>query len=200
MTAVAIARPGTAPEPPTGPPIAVLPAVRSAPVALHPFLDAELDRWTDPRFVQEPLDIPLGRARARHDAHLGADPDFGPQPTRRADLPDAHATTARIALAALEVMRGRRPAAQLLRCTSPEVYETLARRGSTAARRAAARRPSARAGEGRRVRIRRIVLCHPADDAVEATVILDEGDRVRAMAMRLEGRDGRWVVQALQIA
>ena len=138
--------------------------------------------------MQEPLDIPLGRARARHDAHLGADPDFGPQPTRRADLPDAHATAARIALAALEVMRGRRPAAQLLRCTSPEVYETLARR------------PSARAGEGRRVRIRRIVLCHPADDAVEATVILDEGDRVRAMAMRLEGRDGRWVVQALQIA
>ena len=43
-------------------------------------------------------------------------------------------------------------------------------------------------------RIRRVHVCEPGDGIAEiSAVVLLEG-RVRALALRLEGTDGRWVV------
>src|SRR5699024_10785455 len=39
----------------------------------------------------------------------------------------------------------------------------------------------------------------PADDVAEASVVLADGSRVRALALRLVGRDGRWLLDAFQI-
>ena len=66
-------------------------------------------------------------------------------------------------------------------------------RGSRAGR----RRTST--GAAHRTRVLRVHLCEPADDIVEASVVLVDGGRVRALALRLAGRDHRWVVQALQV-
>lgn len=48
--------------------------------------------------------------------------------TRRVDLPDPAALVARLAQAFVEVMAGIRPAPQIVRYTSPEVYAALCRR------------------------------------------------------------------------
>ena len=90
-------------------------------------------------------------------------------------------------------MHGVRPPSQVMRWTSPEVYAVVARRGSRAGR----RRTST--GAAHRTRVLRVHLCEPADDIVEASVVLVDGGRVRALALRLAGRDHRWVVQALQV-
>lgn len=118
---------------------------------------------------------------------------FGPQATRAHDLPDPSEWAAHIAQGLVEVMHGVRPPSQVMRWTSPEVYAVVARRGSRAARRRSSW------GSAHRTRVIRVRLCEPADDVVEAAVVLIDGDRVRALALRLAGRDGRWVVDALQV-
>lgn len=121
---------------------------------------------------------------------------FGPQRTARADLPDPTAWSARIAHALLEVMTGVRPAPQVVRWTTPEVYAVVARRSALAARRVSqGRAPRVR----QRVRVRRVRVCEPVDGVVEAAVVVQHGTRVRAVALRLVGQDGKWRVSALQV-
>lgn len=143
-------------------------------------------------FVQDALAVDFAT-----DAQL-----FGPQPTPAADLPDARGWAAHIAQGLVEVMHGSRPPAQVLRWTTPEVYALVSRRGALAARRAAARAATHR-GEPepprRRTRVTRVLVCEPAPDVAEASVVLVDGRRVRALALRLVGRDGRWLVDALQV-
>ena len=121
---------------------------------------------------------------------------FGPQRTPRTDLPDPTEWAGRIAQAVLEVMTGIRPAPQVLRWTTPEVYAVLARRGALVARRNAT-------GRGLRPRhrvvVRRVRVCEPTDGVAEAAVVVQDGPRARAVALRLVGQDGKWRVSALQV-
>ena len=121
---------------------------------------------------------------------------FGPQPTVSADLPDPTAWAGRITHALLEVMTGARPAPQVVRWTSPEVYAVVARRNALAARRAAA---STGPRRRQRLQVQRVRVCEPADGVAEAAVIVRHGDRMRAVAVRLVGQDGKWRVTALQV-
>ncbi len=172
-------------------PMRIVPLPRSRPPALP--LDVALARaeaaGAASGYVQDALAVDFSRANDRQ--------VFGPQSTTRADLPDPRRWAAGMAQALLEVMTGTRPAPQVLRWTTPEVYAVLARRGALAARRAAdpgaARRPR------HRVAVRRVLLCEPADGVAEASVVVVDGTRVRALAMRLTGQDGRWRVEALQV-
>lgn len=126
------------------------------------------------------------------DFSLRSDQDlFGEQPTRRDDLPDPRDWAAHIAQALVEVMAGVRPAPQLLRWTTPEVYAVVARRAAVSARRGM---PPAR-----RTVVRSLRICEPADGVAEASAVVVDGGRVRALAMRLVGLDGRWRVEALQV-
>ena len=121
---------------------------------------------------------------------------FGPQRTLREDLPDPTTWAPRITLALLEVMTGVRPAPQVLRWTSPEVYAVVARRSALVARRVAeGNAPRARP----RLRVLRVRVCEPADGVAEAAVVVSDGPRVRAVAVRLVGQDGKWRVSALQV-
>lgn len=121
---------------------------------------------------------------------------FGPQRTLREALPDPTVWSGRITLALLEVMTGIRPAPQVLRWTSPEVYAVIARRSALVARRAAeGRAPRTRP----RLHVIRVRVCEPADGVAEATVVVGDGPRVRAVAVRLVGQDGKWRVTALQV-
>lgn len=130
---------------------------------------------------------------------------FGPQPTPSSQLPPAAPWAARMCQALVEVMHGARPAAQVMRWTTPEVHAALARRGASAARRGVARGLSDRTARPGtvtrtvRTRVTRVRVCHPCADVAECAVVVIDGTRVRAVAMRLIGRDGRWVVEALQV-
>lgn len=118
--------------------------------------------------------------------------DFGPQPSSTVTLPDPRPLVERLSQAVMEVVSGQRPPAQLIRHFAPNVYSVVARRGLVAARRhdGGSRRPAI---------VRRVRVCEPADGVIEACAVVVAHGRVRALAMRLEGVDGRWVVTAITI-
>jgi len=145
------------------------------------------DELGHPAYVQDALAVDLASAS---DEQI-----FGPQSTSRADLPEPGPWAGQIAQAIVEVMSGVRPAPQVVRWTTPQVYAVIARRGALAARRRAA---GSRA-VAHRALVRSVHVCEPADGVAECSVVVSDGARVRAMALRLAGQDGRWRVEALQI-
>lgn len=118
--------------------------------------------------------------------------DSARRPTMRSQLPDPRPFVAKISQAVIEVIAGQRPAPQLIRHTSPAIYSGLARRALVAAR----RQPS---GARRAAMVRRVRVCEPADGIAEACAVVVAHGRVRALALRLEGLDGRWLVTQLAV-
>jgi hypothetical protein len=164
-------------------PLRIVPAPRHRPAVI---VETELWEPSPPSstpYVQDALAVDFSAAS---DEQL-----FGAQPTRRDDLPDPRPWAGHIAQALVEVMAGARPAPQLLRWTTPEVYAVVARRASVSTRRGLP--PT------RRATVRSVRICEPADGVVEACAVVVDGSRIRALAMRLVGLDGRWRVEALQV-
>lgn len=122
---------------------------------------------------------------------------FGPQPTPRSALPDPKPWTGRYVQALVEVFAGERPVGQLMRWTTEEVYADVTRRVRILAR-SASSSPSTRAPASR-ARVRSVHVCEPSDGIVEASVHVRHGRRSRAVAVRLEGWDGRWRCTALHL-
>ncbi len=120
--------------------------------------------------------------------------DDGPRATPAAQLPDPAPMVTAVVCASIEVLAGARPAAQMLRWLTSDAYAGLQRQAAAAAR---ARRGSN--APVRRAAVRRVVTTAPRDGALEAAVVVQEGRRVRAVALRLEGWDGRWRVTALEV-
>ncbi len=110
------------------------------------------------------------------------------QPTRSVQLPDPRRWAARLAQGIVEAMYGHRPLQQLIRWTDEPVYALLERR-----------RTAQRTRGGPRPVVRSVRVCQPGDGVVEASVVVDTGGRCRALAIRLEGLDGRWRCTALEI-
>jgi len=97
-----------------------------------------------------------------------------------------------VGLACVEVVLARRAAAQLARWVSPTVLESLQQRAALVRRAGVlthARRPAAR----------RVRVCPLDDHTVEACLVVEDGVRVRAVALRLESHRGAWRVTALEI-
>lgn len=97
-----------------------------------------------------------------------------------------------VGLACVEVVLGRRPVAQLARWVTPQVLDALQVRADLVRRAgvlAHARRPAAR----------RVRVCPVDSHAAEACLVVEDGVRVRAVALRLEAHRGAWRVATLQI-
>lgn len=118
------------------------------------------------------------------------DADFGPQPTCRRLLPDPRGWSGRFAQAVVEVLAGDRPVTQLVRWTTAEVYDEIACRVLDAAPGAA--RPA-------RAVVRSVHVGEPADGVAEVAAMVRRGARTTAVAMRLEGLDGRWQCTAVEL-
>jgi hypothetical protein len=108
-------------------------------------------------------------------------------------LPEPKQWATQFVQAAVEVAAGLRPANQLIRWTSDEVHGMLARRARLGRQAVLRGRPPQRSV------VRSTRVCIPRDGVAEATVIVAEGSRTRAVALRLEGLDGRWRVTALEV-
>ncbi|WP_146903813.1 Rv3235 family protein [Cellulomonas aerilata] len=134
------------------------------------------------------LGSPAAGALARHarTTYPGVET---PAPT--GPLPDPTPLCCAMVQAAVEGLRGVRPLAQLTRWVSPEVYDLLQLRAELVQR--AGRPTASRAG------IRRIRLFRIGEEVAEASVVVDDGPRVRAVAVRLEGHRGRWRAVAMEI-
>jgi hypothetical protein len=122
------------------------------------------------------------------------DPDFGPRSTPSRDLPDPASACTALVQAIVEVLGGSRPSAQLARWVTTDVYAGLQRRAGLAAR---LRRGAA--STSRHAVVRRVRICEPRDGVVEACAVILDAGRVRAVALRLEGIDGRWRATAVEV-
>ena len=139
---------------------------------------------------QARTDTRQGRRRRGDDAVLTA--LCAARPTPVDALPDPRLWAGQFVQAAVEVAAGQRPAGQLVRWTTEDVHARIARRSQLAARQERAAGPS-------RAQVHTIRICRPADCVVEACVVVSHRNRIRAVALRLEGLDGRWRVTALEI-
>jgi len=171
---------------------AAMPRIRVRPIPdiSPPVIDSRTAVLREPSpFIQGTLAISFGGV---YDAV--ADPAdqqyFGPQRALSCDLPEPHAWVSHMAQALVEVMSGARPAPQVIRWTTPEVYSVVARRNAVSVRRALV---------ARRAIVRRVRICEPVDGVIEACAVVVDNGRVRALAMRLTGVDRRWVISALQV-
>lgn len=107
-----------------------------------------------------------------------------------------------ITQASLEVLAGTRPVNQLSRWLDPASYERLQLRS----RMIRAQREKRRAANGakaarlhRSPQVRSAHLCRISSEVYEASVVVVEQTRVRAVALRLEYRKQLWKVTALEI-
>lgn len=106
--------------------------------------------------------------------------------TPRAELPAPGPRAAVLVGAIMEVLGGRRPLTQLVRWLTTEVFDEL--------------EVNVDSNSSWTSRLVRLIATEPADGVAEVTAIVQRGPRATAMALRLEGRDGRWVVTALEMA
>jgi hypothetical protein len=116
--------------------------------------------------------------------------DFGPQPTATTDLPEARGWAGRFSQALVEVLAGDRPLAQLVRWTSTGVYDEVS--GLIAG-------PGVARSDATRGVVRSVHVSEPADGVAEICALVRRGARSTAVALRLEGLDGRWQCTALEL-
>lgn len=113
------------------------------------------------------------------------DADIGVRRTATAELPAAQRSGQLLARALVEVLSGQRPLPQLRVHCAPEVFAGLQIRPIMS---------------GVPSRLLTVRICEPADGVAEVSAIFRRGERVRALAFRIQGVDGRWRVTALQTA
>jgi hypothetical protein len=112
------------------------------------------------------------------------DAEFAPKPTSAADLPDIHEMTFQFIHNVVEIWAGRRSASQVQVMCHHLIYADLQRK----------------AGQQKLVgRIRKIKVTEPLDGIIESTVTVRYDDRLRVVAIRFEGLDGRWLCTALTL-
>ena len=111
------------------------------------------------------------------------DADIGVRRTTTAELPPATRSGPMLARALVEMLSGQRPVAQLRVHCAPEVFAGLQARPKV---------------PGSLSHLLNVRVCEPADGVAEISAVFRRGQRVRALAFRIQGVDGRWRVTALQ--
>lgn len=144
------------------------------------------------------------RTQRRPGRRDSVEEEFGPQKTASTMLPAPTPWAGRLVQAVIEVVSGVRPVSQLVRWTTAPVYEALCARVTRPGA-----GPGAGAGTGAGGRdvvttrlaevVRSVRVSEPRDGVAEVCAIVQQGPRCRAIALRLEGIDGRWQCTALQI-
>ena len=119
-------------------------------------------------------------------SHFGEefDPDFAPLPTSASDLPDLNIWILKFGISVLEIWASRRSPTQLSRWCHQSIYSELVRGVGTVSE----------VGK-----IRKIYRCEPLDGISEATLTVKFEKRVRALVLRFEGVDKRWLCTSLTL-
>lgn len=139
---------------------------------------------------------PPGPARraGRHGSALEVEEYFAPQRTPTHDLPDPTPLLANLTVGVLEVLAGVREVDQLARWLGEDAFRALLTRANLSAR---ARNARGVAPQRPSYRILSTHHSSPADGVIEGVVITVGPARTRAIAIRLEGWDGRWRATSL---
>lgn len=121
---------------------------------------------------------------------------FAPQPTATKDLPDPLPLIEGLTRGVFEVLAGVRDIDQLARWIAEDAYRNLVIRANLASRARSARKTAPTRPVFQILRVRH---SSPADGIIEAVVVVSGPARSRAVAMRLEGLDGRWRATSLAV-
>lgn len=156
-------------------------------------MTAQITRPLPASTAQVPMASIQGTLALDYDRHVRAiqSPDLRLVVGGRAEL---EAFAHRFARAVVEVVGGDRGPSQLLRWTSPSVYDALQRRASALARTT----PGDRRIHRLRCQVRSVHLFCPSPEAAEISVHVRHGERSRAIAARIQLLDGRWCCTALE--
>lgn len=146
----------------------------------HLILVGPLDQ---PLPLEDPEEVP-GAQRSTQ-----ADP-FADRPAGDDELPEPALMARRLVIGVVEIATGRRSPAQLRHHTSPTVQAGLVRDAGRITRLGTRHRPAA---------LHSLHVTEPADGVAEVAAVLRIENRFRALALRLEGLDGRWRCVRLQI-
>ena len=168
---------------PAGPAIELRPRRIRIPSGLPPF-DDERETPPPPQVDLAPV-LPLvfsPRPRALSDEDRPA--------CRVRPLPPPGQAVAAAVLAVLEVQDGRRPLRHLHSIASTEVIARLERRARLQP--GPGPRPSPAA------RLRRLRVTRPSPHVAEVAAVVARGDRMSALALRMDWTGQRWMVTALE--
>lgn len=121
---------------------------------------------------------------------------FAPQRTSTTQLPDPEPFLRNLTRGVLEVFSGVREVEQLARWVTEDAFRKLVVRSNLSARARSARGVSAKRPVHSILSVRHSA---PADGVVEAVVVVASPARTRAVAVRLEGMDGRWRATSLAL-
>jgi Family of unknown function (DUF6459) len=136
------------------------------------------------------------RSTARRSTTRDADEFFSQQPSPRSALPAPGPLLENLTRCVIEVLAGARDLEQISRWVTDDVYRHLLKRVVLSAR---ARHATGRAPVRPTFSIGSVSQCEPRDGVVESVVIVLGRARVRAVAIRLEGLDGRWRATAINV-
>jgi hypothetical protein len=138
----------------------------------------------------------VSSARKRVSTPLDSDDYFGIEFAKSSDLGDPRPVLAFLAQSVIETLAGIRDIEQCARWLSDGVYQQL-RQKSLASTRSRAEsnvrqlRPNLAVGK--------ISVFSPRDGVVEGVVIVHNMNRARAVAIRLEGYNGRWRAKSVAV-
>lgn len=109
---------------------------------------------------------------------------FAPQPTSASELPKIEPIVGQFIFNVVEIWAGKRSAQQLQQLCHYTVFNQLQRLS----------------GSQKEIgRVRKTRVTEPLDGVCEATVTVRFGDRLRVVAIRFEGLDGRWLCTYLNL-
>jgi hypothetical protein len=137
--------------------------------------------------LAEPLPLPL---ETRPALQVVPDPPRPEPAMRHEGLPAVRPRAVALVRAIVEIMAGDRPARHLALSATLPVQERL---GELVPPSSSTRRCWART-------LRSVRVCELMPGVVEVSAVVDRGHRCGALALRLEGKAGAWIMTALEVA
>jgi hypothetical protein len=134
--------------------------------------------------------------RRTKSAATESDEYFGNQFAEMSQLGDPNPVLAFLAQAVIETLAGVRDIDQSARWLSDSVYQQLRQRSLASKRSRLDKNQSAMRPN---LVIGKISSFSPRDGVVEGVVIVHNRDRARAVAIRLEGYNGRWRAKSVAV-
>ena len=164
------------------------PALGCSPVVALRLLSMVEDARANVSDEPEQLVLPLEWAWST--APVVEEPE--PDPAER---PDPKLWGGRIALAAFEIMLGRRTPGQLARLMDARTLQVL----SVHTSRYGIARRTRKPGVVMRPRLSSVRCQQPHPNAAEITAVVHDGERFRAVAMRMSARGNQWYTTAFEL-
>lgn len=205
-------RPRLIPAPDVDPPLTLTPMAPDWPLAIpllpQPISSQRRARDKSPaskepridcrRFAPTPASLPvaaqparlcgaqMSRIRSEETPTWATDHDCGVLRTSATVLPPAADWATVCCRGIIESLAGRRPVDQLRKHCSPEIFAGLKDRAPS--------RPTSTN------LLLTVTVCQPTDGVAEVAAVFRADGRARAMALRMQGLDGRWRITDLQMA